>query len=235
MNKIRRGFTIMEVLLALSIGGLVLVTATSLLVTISQAWAKRPATRDFFDAHVNGVADFLSSVLDQAGISTQAQKRGSLVELKAPFDDFEDPLISFYLPEAPIPFFSPHGKSVRVHAHLYPEDDGLSFLWFSELQELEMNGQGNLQPLEEEDLRKTMISPFFREIYYCYYGEENAGPDDVKEWVIDDRLEDSAQSDGFRIPSFVILVFRWEEQDLEKTISLPLERLAPSGIEPEPR
>ena len=79
MNKIRRGFTIMEVLLALSIGGLVLVTATSLLVTISQAWAKRPATRDFFDAHVNGVADFLSSVLDQAGISTQAQKRGSLV------------------------------------------------------------------------------------------------------------------------------------------------------------
>ena len=80
-----------------------------------------------------------------------------------------------------------------------------------------------------------MISPFFREIYYCYYGKENAGPDDVKEWVIDDRLEESAQSDGFRIPSFVILVFRWEEQDLEKTISLPLERLAPSGIEPEPR
>ena len=47
-----------EVLLALTIGGLVLVAATALLITISQAWANRPATRDAFDAHVNGVAHF---------------------------------------------------------------------------------------------------------------------------------------------------------------------------------
>ena len=39
-----RGFSMVEVLLALSIGGLVLLAASALLVTISQAWANRPAT-----------------------------------------------------------------------------------------------------------------------------------------------------------------------------------------------
>ena len=46
---------------------------------------------------------------------------------------------------------------------------------------------------------------------------------------------ESDQNRPERSKSFVILVFRWEEEDLEKTISLPLERLAPSGIESEPR
>ena len=50
-EQFKRGFTMVEVLLALSIGSLVLISATSLLMTISQAWANRPATRDAFDAH----------------------------------------------------------------------------------------------------------------------------------------------------------------------------------------
>ena len=51
-----RGFTMVEVLLAMALGGLVLAAASALLVTLAQAWANRPATRDAFDAHVNGVA-----------------------------------------------------------------------------------------------------------------------------------------------------------------------------------
>ena len=62
----RKGFSLVEVLLALAIGGLVLTAATALLVTISQAWANRPATRDAFDAHVNGVANFLTAMLEEA-------------------------------------------------------------------------------------------------------------------------------------------------------------------------
>ena len=43
-----------------------LMAASALLVTISQAWANRPATRDAFDAHVNGVAHFLTAMLEEA-------------------------------------------------------------------------------------------------------------------------------------------------------------------------
>ena len=127
-----------EVLLALSIGSLVLVAATSLLITISQAWANRPATRDAFDAHVNGVANFLSALLDDASLPDQpnAKNEGEIVDLKNPigFGEIDDPLVSFYLKEAPPLLFNPHGKAVKVRAYLYPEEgDELSLLWFSEL------------------------------------------------------------------------------------------------------
>ena len=62
----RKGFTLVEVLLALAISGLLLTAATSLLITLSRAWAERPATRDAFDAHVDGVARFFVSIMDKA-------------------------------------------------------------------------------------------------------------------------------------------------------------------------
>ena len=103
-----------EVLLALSIGSLVLVAATSLLITISQAWANRPATRDAFDAHVNGVANFLSALLDDASLPDQpnAKNEGEIVDLKNPigFGEIDDPLVSFYLKEAPPLLFNLMGR-----------------------------------------------------------------------------------------------------------------------------
>ena len=90
-----------EVLLALTIGGLVLVAATALLITISQAWANRPATRDAFDAHVNGVAHFLLALLDDASLPTlpSGGQSEEIIELRSPtgFGETEDPLVSFYL------------------------------------------------------------------------------------------------------------------------------------------
>jgi hypothetical protein len=229
-----------EVLLALTIGGLVLVAATALLITISQAWANRPATRDAFDAHVNGVAHFLSALLDDASLPDQSNSKneGEIVDLKNPigFSDIDDPLVSFFLKEAPPLLFNPHGKSVKVRAYLYPEEgDALSLLWFSELQELEKDEKGNLQPVEEEALMKTIISPFYKEVYYYYWGEEDHEDDDIKTWEISSDLLESEKKDGFRIPEFMKLVFSSDDEDLERIISLPIKRLSPSGIEPEPK
>jgi hypothetical protein len=229
-----------EVLLALTIGGLVLVAATALLITISQAWANRPATRDAFDAHVNGVEHFLLALLDDSSLPEQpnSAKEGEIVDLQNPigFSDIDDPLVSFFLNEAPPLLFNPHGKSVKVRAYLYPEEgDALSLLWFSELQELEKDEKGNLQPVEEEALMKTIISPFFKEVYYYYWGEEDHEDDDIKTWEISSDLLESEKKDGFRIPEFMKLVFSSDDEDLERIISLPIKRLSPSGIEPEPK
>ena len=241
MKKVKnRGFTMVEVLLALTIGGLVLVAATALLITISQAWANRPATRDAFDAHVNGVEHFLLALLDDSSLPEQpnSAKEGEIVDLQNPigFSDIDDPLVSFFLNEAPPLLFNPHGKSVKVRAYLYPEEgDALSLLWFSELQELEKDEKGNLQPVEEEALMKTIISPFFKEVYYYYWGEEDHEDDDIKTWEISSDLLESEKKDGFRIPEFMKLVFSSDDEDLERIISLPIKRLSPSGIEPEPK
>ena len=236
MRSLKRGFTMVEVLLALSIGSLVLISATSLLMTISQAWANRPATRDAFDAHVNGVAHFLTALLEEATLAPSSKDGDQAVKLETPigFGSIDDPLVSFYLKEAPPFFFSPHGKVVKVRTYLFPEEnDGLSLLWFSELQELEKNDEGILQPIEEEGLRKTVISPFCKEVFYCYYGEEDDQEDDIKSWDFSRDLQESEKSEEFRIPDFMKLVFRWDEEDLERTISLPIKNHAPSGIEAE--
>jgi prepilin-type N-terminal cleavage/methylation domain-containing protein len=241
LKKVKnRGFTMVEVLLALTIGGLVLVAATALLITISQAWANRPATRDAFDAHVNGVEHFLLALLDDSSLPEQpnSAKEGEIIDLQNPigFSDIDDPLVSFFLKEAPPLLFNPHGKSVKVRAYLYPEEgDALSLLWFSELQELEKDEKGNLQPVEEEALMKTIISPFYKEVYYYYWGEEDHEDDDIKTWEISSDLLESEKKDGFRIPEFMKLVFSSDDEDLERIISLPIKRLSPSGIEPEPK
>ena len=70
-------------------------------------------------------------------------------------------------------------------------------------------------------------------MFYCYYGEEDDQEDDIKSWDFSRDLQESEKSEEFRIPDFMKLVFRWDEEDLERTISLPIKHHAPSGIESE--
>lgn len=236
--KRKSGFSLVEVLLALSIGGIVLVVATSLLVTISRTWANRPATRDAFDAHVNGVDHFLTAIIEEASISPFSKNSQKSIDLKSPigFSEAEDPLIYLYLKEAPPLFDSQNGKSTRVHTYLFPnEAEGLSLLWFTDLQELEKDEGGDVQPAEEDELKRTIISPFCQEVFYCYYGEEGAEKDDIKNWEFFSELQESEKGDGYRMPASMKLVFRWENENLERTITLSLNDPAPSGIEEEPR
>ena len=111
--KRKTGFSLVEVLLALAIGGLILTAATSLLVTISQAWANRPATRDAFDAHVNGVANFLTAMLEEATLTDglNSQKKAITLDRAPGFSESDDPLVRFYLREAP-PLFSGQNQGV---------------------------------------------------------------------------------------------------------------------------
>ena len=226
-----------EVLLALAIGGLVLTAATSLLVTISRAWAERPATRDAFDAHVNGVAHFMTAVLEEATPSALTKAGDQAISLKSPvgYSDTEDPLIYFFLREGPPLLVWPNGPAGRVHCYLYFEEgEGLSFLWFSEFQELEKNDKGELEPEDEDELFKTLISPLCDQIFYCYYGDEDADSDDIKEWEILEDLDENIESGKYRIPDFIKIVFKWPEEDLERTITLPIRKLSPSGVVEEP-
>ena len=235
--RARKGFSMIEVLLALTIGGLVLTAATSLLITISRAWAERPATRDAFYAHINGVAHFLTAVLEEATLPATSGSGDQPIDLQRPigYSESEDPLIHFYLREGPPLLVWPNGPASRVHCFFqFIEGEGLSILWYSELQELEKNDQGNMELEDEDELFKTSISLFCTEVFYCYYGDDNEGDDDLKEWEIVDDLEEDIRSGKYRTPDFMKLVFSWEDEDLERTITLPIRRISPTGIEEEP-
>ncbi len=236
------GFSLIEVLLALAVGGIVLMAASSLLVTISQAWANRPATRDAFDAHVNGIAHFLTAVLEEATNLDENSKEMDAIHLARPvgFSETDDPLLAIYLREAPPFFYWPHGLASRVHANLlFEEGEGLYFLWYSELQEMEKDESGQLQLADEDQLFRTQISPYFDEVFYCYFGDVDAPNENIpveeKRWNILPELEENVETGKFRMPDFIKIVFRWEEEDLARTITLATKKPVSSGIEEEPR
>jgi hypothetical protein len=72
-------------------------------------------------------------------------------------------------------------------------------------------------------------------MYYCYYGSEDDGKDDIKEWEISEQLLESDKGEKFRLPTQIKLVFRWDEEDFEKTITIAIDKPIPSGIEEEPK
>ncbi len=238
--KRKNGFSLVEVLLALAIGGLILTAATSLLVTISQAWANRPATRDAFDAHVNGVANFLTAMLEEATLrdGLNSQKKAITLDRAPGFSESDDPLVRFYLREAPPLFFWPEPGSVASRVHVFlqiDKRDGLRLLWYSDLQDLEKNEKGIREPEDDDELFCTVVSPFCTEVFYCYYGDEDDTDDDLKRWEIVDELEEDIDSGDFRLPAFAKLVFKWDEENLERVVSLAIDRPIPSGIAEEPK
>lgn len=60
------GFTLLEVILAVTIAGALLAAAATLMVSITDAWLKRQ-DRHFFEDHVDGVTEFLQASFTHAG------------------------------------------------------------------------------------------------------------------------------------------------------------------------
>ena len=153
-----KGFSMMEVLVALAIGGLLLVSSTDLLVSISKRWIDGPSSKmpstltqtafPAFSPRSWRKQLFQPSILREIRLSTCVDR--------SVFSDSEDPLIHFYLRDAPPFFVWPKGPAQRVHAYLYFEEgEGLSIAWFSELQELEKNEEGEMALEDEDELFKT--------------------------------------------------------------------------------
>ena len=59
-------FTILEVILAVTIAGALLAAAATLMVSVTNAWMERQ-DRHFFEDHVDGVTEFLSASFSAAG------------------------------------------------------------------------------------------------------------------------------------------------------------------------
>lgn len=62
----RQGFTLLEVILAITIAGALLSGAAALMVSITDAWLNRQ-DRHFFEDHVDGVTEFVQACFSSAG------------------------------------------------------------------------------------------------------------------------------------------------------------------------
>jgi hypothetical protein len=124
------------------------------------------------------------------------------------FASFRDPLLNLKLSEAPpILVNVDNAPILGVNVFLHHErDEGLSLLWHSVLQE---------EADDENDLRRTLISPFVTRIFYIYWDER------FERW---EEEESPKEGDGeeFILPRFIKLIFEHEGETKERTVSIPV-------------
>lgn len=65
-NVRQHGFTLLEVILAVTIAGALLAAAAALMVSVTSVWMDRQ-DRHFFEDHVDGVSEFLQACFSNAG------------------------------------------------------------------------------------------------------------------------------------------------------------------------
>jgi len=81
--------TLLEVILAIAVTGFLLAAAATFVVSISSIWMNRE-DRNFFEDHVDGVAEFLQGCFSQAGVSVTLEKSTGSDDSQSPQEESGD-------------------------------------------------------------------------------------------------------------------------------------------------
>jgi prepilin-type N-terminal cleavage/methylation domain-containing protein len=207
-----RGFTLLEILLALSLVGLVLVSLNTFVFSMGELWGKNGDLR-LFDQHVRAVTRFLDHELRTAGLPpTGSAGAASIVgqEIRPKSGSTEN-LLTFELtggnrllswPDRPLP-------EVICSLQVRPRE-GLWLLWHSRLE----------TRFDDDPPRETLITPLVTGLSYDYYDP------DFKNWKNEPQLRHDANNQ-LVTPQRVRLQFAYQKLTRETTIILPS---APEGL-----
>ncbi len=204
----RKGFTLLEVMVAVFIGSLILVATTSFIFSMAELWGKG-ANIWLFQKHVRGVSRFLEqSIQTSSWKLPQGEARTPVYWGEWNSREYQNkPLLTFEMEKSPGVLIWPEGRLPYVVCSLeFEEGEGLFMLWRSRLEE----------DFDEESPRKTLISPFVTDLKYYYldYEEEDA------EWEVFDDPEKEADG-SYTLPQRIELVFEYEGQEEKRQIVLP--------------
>ena len=199
------GFTLIEILLSLMLIAMILVATTFFIFSMGELWGRGADVR-LFDRHTRGLTRFLQGTMDRATIYWDAENTDRILLMQPPgVGHFDESLISFEVAEAPAFLVWPDVAlpSVVCYLQLVP-DEGLFLLWQSRLE----------VDFEEQEPRRTLLSPFVTGLIYDYYDAE------TETWNSYDRLEANADGDPI-LPERLRLVFHHDRMDRETILTLP--------------
>ena len=199
-----RAFTLIEVLLAVALGGSLLAAASIYVVSLTGIWLNR-GDDDFFNQHVDGVTLFLTNALAQSEGFGEEQTDPVSWGRPPGYSELDEPLLTFLLKESPALLAWEHEPLPGVSCHLFfREGEGLSLIWFSRHNNVE----------DIEDAYRTVVSPFITHISYCYFDI------DSETWEIVDHPEEDRDGQ-FLLPEFLKIRFEHEDEMREIPIYLP--------------
>ncbi|HSI09996.1 MAG: PilW family protein [Rariglobus sp.] len=202
----RRAFTLLEIMVALAITGMLMVALNAFIFSMGELWGRNSDVR-LFDQHVRAVTRFLEHELraaarppaasaDEAPITAQEiRTQAGQTETLLTFELFEGSRI-FNWPGQPLPEVV---CSLDVR-----EGAGLLFLWHSRLE----------KNFADQPPRETVVSPLVSAMSYDYYDA------DFKNWKNETELRRNAQGE-YEAPQRLRVKFTYQTRSQEVFIMLP--------------
>ena len=202
----RRGFTLLEMLVSLSLLGVLMVSLNTFLFSMSELWGDRRDQR-LFDQHARAATAMVRNAFEAATLGPSASgvtltdiddgagtSAGRLTFMLADAGRLAD------WPEAPLP---------DVDFNVYADEQrGLIFQWQSRLE----------TERDKTDKHATVISPFVKSIHYEYYD------DTLKEWKVEDEPKHDEGGTAWLKPARIHLLFERGKLQSTSVLNLPIKR-----------
>jgi len=200
----RRGMTLLEVLLAVLLTGVVTTGAMAFFMVLSDLWMGTTPTRTL-DLHARQVSKWVRTSFHRAIPVEQQGTTQVFLDMPSGMGNVGEPLLTWEVPEGdgilawpdvPLPY-------VIYQLKLRP-GEGLFLYWQSRLEE----------EFQDTTPRQTLLSAFVKEIRYQYYDSE------LERWETLSRPRDNSEG-KYDVPRRIKLIFANNEEELEYLIQLP--------------
>ena len=199
-------FTLLEILLALALTAMVLVSLNTFVFSMGELWGRNTDVR-LFDRHVRAVTRFLDQELHSAALPPSAVAGATPIvpqEIK-PANGATDNLITFELPAGSRLLVWPDRPLPEVLCSLQARaGTGLVLLWHSRLE----------QKFADDPPRETVITPLVTALGYDYYDS------DFKTWKTETSIRKDS-SGQLQSPQRLRLMFAYGKLKRESVIALP--------------
>lgn len=200
-------FTLLEILVAMSLVGLVLVALNTLVFSMGELWGRNTDVR-LFDQHVRAVTRFLEEELRSAALPPAASARGDAIapqEIR-PRSGATENLLTFELPAGSRLLTWPERPLPEVVCSLqFRAGEGLWLLWHSRLE----------TRFDDDPPRETQITPLVTGLSYVYYDPS------FKNWKDEPQLRRD-NDDRPQTPQRLRLEFTYGKMTRETLITLPV-------------
>lgn len=207
----RPGFTLIEILLAVSIGMMVMMAAAGMLFFVGQLW-HHSESHTTFEQHTENVSQFLEHIFEASSGSSSDNEQGGnqnggdegpVAWRNLPGDtSLEDQLLSFRVSgELPLFYMEDAARIEEVTA----------FLKLEQGKGLVLNWQTDDQIREDSDeINQTILSPRVSKLEFYYYDRED------NSWTQSEEQEENDDGQPL-IPDFVKLSFNHEDGRTDET------------------
>lgn len=202
----RRGaFTLIEILLALALVSLVLVSMNSFVFSMSELWGRGTDLR-LFEQHVRSVTRFLENELRSAALPPAARADSTPFAMQEvrPQSGMMENMLTFELPAGSRLFTWPDRPLPEVVCSFQARpNEGLVVLWHSRLE----------KNFDTDPPREVVVTPLVSGLSYDYYDAE------LKRWTTETQVKMDQQNRPMT-PNRLRLKFAYNKMTKESVVTL---------------